>query len=1215
MNMRTGLIITGDTDGAQKAVADLAAGMDRASTSAEGLAQAERVAEAGSEGLEKGLRQALTTVGALENDVKGAQAALAGLSGGAGAAETQLGRMGAAGRTNVKSLGEQQLGARMLGQQFQDMAVMGSMAGDNLGNWLRVFTSQIGQVAYAVEQMGAKGALGEAAAFMNTPWGAAATGAAIVLLPLIANLLQSGDNAEELEKRLDGVTKASDAFGDAQSLLGKIMDLTTGKMKAQNLVLVESIKLQAQLNLLKAQETIDAAAGKQKPTGDAAFDALPENDMRRLGGPRGDVMAGQQAAAQLDAPQVKALRDQLVRQLNNDALAKANPSLYAKVVGGQLSVINDQLDAMAVNGKVAGKSLIEVKTDFLELANAGVSKAANMEVISAATTGSVPDDLKKAGRAKKPKKPKSTAGVEEFGRDAADRIASIAESFSDAPDAIQKADKAIRSLDDLIEDLGRKKPPNFTGLIVSAEAAKHAVEAGLIKSISEAFEAPKTLADKASEALRVYDTLLTAEAAKLKKGLVTAADFDAYKKLVEAGRAAITEGLNRPYQLFIESQQDALRIQELITRGHYAEAEALRQIIQLEKVMGPLDEAHRAAILASVQALQAEQRAADVLRAKRQKDLDALHSIKDAVDDASQAFVRGDLGQFIKTPKKLLDAFLSLQGEKLFEKLFGDMFRDLEDEVNGTSVVKDASARMAEAVDAASKSIADLGAAAEHATASMNGPAAPGVTAGLSGAGAALGSLAGGGADAESAIVVVAKALKPQLDVFQRSISGAVEKFADIFTDPENAKALGKTIGTYAGKGLEGAATGTMVAGLGNALGIKMSTTGSQIGGAIGKLTGLPGADIVGSIAGGLIGNLFTKPSYGTATISNTNDPASLKGRAGGEIAAGGAADQVKSGLENIAKQLGGTLGNFATSIGTFDGKWRVSTTGFSGQLDSKTAKNQGLHDFGTNGEEAAIAFAIQDAIADGAIKGLSPAIQKAIRKYTDVDKSLEEALKVADLEQLLGGLPAELASAFKDFESQAAERLRIAKEYGFDIVKTEEINAKQRAALTKQLLDEQVGSLQKLIDEMTSGSMFEGTLVDQRTALLASIEQTKADLDAGVDGAADKLADLLSQLNAVSKDVYGTTGGFAADRSEILDEARAAIAAANLKINQAQQQAAGTDPALATTNAALDENNDQNAQMIGAAGDTNALLLQILQAVTSGGGTTSQLANIARTS
>lgn len=1212
MTLRTSLIITGDTAGAQKAVADLARSMDQAGAAAEGLAASERVAEAATEGLQNELHQSVGALGAIGAGTRSAGDGFGALATRAGAVEGQLVRATVAGRNFTRSAAEQAQGARMFGQQLQDMAVMGSMAGDSMNNWVRVFTSQIGQVALAAEQMGAKGALGEAAAFMNTPWGAAVSGAAIVLLPLAVNLLTTGDNAEALEKNLQDAASASDAFGDAQSLLGKILDLTTGKLKTQNLVLVESIKLQAQLNLVKAQEKIDGLAGTKKPTGYARFDSLPENDLRRVAGPSAQDMYAQMAADLPNKAQLSALRDQLVRQLNNDSLAKSNPSQYASVVGGQLGVINQQLDAMATNGKIAGRSLIEVKTEFLDLANTGVQKAAAMEVISAAATGNVPDDLKPYSRDKKTRTPKgrSAANHDEYGRSAADRIAAITAAFDATPTAVQLAEKAIRQLDDLIGGLGRKKPPNFGALISSAEQAKKVVETGLIRSIGEAFEKPQTLADKAVKAFQTLDAELAKKSAMLKDGLIDQAGFDAFASKVGAAKSQIENGLNRPYEEFIRQQQETLQIQGLISLGRNDEAEALRQIITLERSRGTLDQEHRDAILASTQAIRAEQRATEELHERNQKNVEALGSIKAAVTDATQAFVRGDLGQFIKTPKKLLDAFMTLQGQKLFDRLFSDMFRELEDEVNGTTVVKDASERMVLAVDRASGSLSKLENAALGAANAVGGtPWVSGVRGGADGLG--MQSLFGSGTDMANAIVVSGTRLNKQLDIFVRGIGGVADKLAGIFTNPENARAIGKAIGTFAGKGLEGAATGTMIAGLGNALGIKMSSTGSAVGGAIGNFLPVPGGSIIGSIAGGLIGGLFTKPAYGTASLSNANSAASLRGRAGAELGAGSAAQQVQTGLQSIAEQLGGALGNFAVSIGTFDGKWRVSTTGFGGQLDSKTARGQGLHDFGKDGEQAAIAFAIQDAIADGAITGLSAAVQQAIRSNPDMNKALQEALKVADVEKLLGGLPAQLTSAFRDFEKQAADRVRIARQYGFDVVKIEEINAKERLNLQKQLLDQQVGSLQRLVDEMTSGSLFEGTSVDRRTALLADIDKAKADLTNGVDGAADKLATLFDQLNAVSKDVYGTTGGFATDRSAILDQARAAIAKANADIAAAQAQARGSDPALATTNAALDENNDQNARMIDALRESNALLARLGQLGVQG----FNLTELARTS
>jgi len=253
------------------------------------------------------------------------------------------------------------------------------------------------------------------------------------------------------------------------------------------------------------------------------------------------------------------------------------------------------------------------------------------------------------------------------------------------------------------------------------------------------------------------------------------------------------------------------------------------------------------------------------------------------------------------------------------------------------------------------------------------------------------------------------------------------------------------------------------------------------------------------------------------------------------------------------------------------------------------TAKRPGaniIYDGKDEGE--AIMAALADAIGDGAIKGVSAAVQKALKSSKDVDKALKEAMKVQDVELLLGGLGAQLAKEMRAFEQQAKERLRVAREYGFDVLKMEEQNAKDRLKLTEKLLRDQVGSLQDLITEMTAGSLYEGSAVDKRDALKAEIEKTKAKVAAGEEGAADLLARQLQNLNELSKEVYGTTGGFAADRAAILATAEAEVARAKQEIEKAQ---AATDPAVVD---ALDENNDQNARMLAELGISNEYLRQL---------------------
>jgi D-aminopeptidase len=105
---------------------------------------------------------------------------------------------------------------------------------------------------------------------------------------------------------------------------------------------------------------------------------------------------------------------------------------------------------------------------------------------------------------------------------------------------------------------------------------------------------------------------------------------------------------------------------------------------------------------------------------------------------------------------------------------------------------------------------------------------------------------------------------------------------------------------------------------------------------------------------------------------------------------------------------------------------------------------------------------------------------------------------------------------------------------------------------------------------------LFEGSAVDQRAAILAKITTAKADVAAGKDGASDTLAKLLEQLNTVSKEAFGTTAQYQADRAMIADVARDAITAANQRISDAAAMAT----AQAQTNSALDEANDQLARM-----------------------------------
>lgn len=429
-------------------------------------------------------------------------------------------------------------------------------------------------------------------------------------------------------------------------------------------------------------------------------------------------------------------------------------------------------------------------------------------------------------------------------------------------------------------------------------------------------------------------------------------------------------------------------------------------------------------------------------------------------------------------------------------------------------------------------------------------------------------------------------------------VFGGTGAFAKTMTRVMEGAGLGVAGATMVfgqkGNNLGSAIGGVMGQSLGQSLG---PVIGKAVGGGLGKALGGaagPLGAIAGGILGSLVGGLFSSKPRGTATITSTTDKAQVIANRG-EIASG--LNQMSTGvqgaLKQIADRLGADVGSFAVSIGQYKDYYQVSSVAndpYLGKSNYHKKSSNALYD--GKDASAAVAAAIQNAIADGGVKGLSAAVEKALKSSPDIDVALAEALKVQSVELAIGGLGAQLEKQFKDFERQAADRLRIARQYGFDVVKMEERNAADRLALSKKLAADQIGSLQTLIDSMTSGSLFEGNAIDQRQAVLDQIAATRADANAGVEGAADKLAGLLEQLNNVSRDAYGTTGGFAADRATILDEARATIAAANQRVSDA---AKASDPALTATNAALNENNDQNAAMLAALGMNNDLLQQLI--------------------
>ena len=410
-------------------------------------------------------------------------------------------------------------------------------------------------------------------------------------------------------------------------------------------------------------------------------------------------------------------------------------------------------------------------------------------------------------------------------------------------------------------------------------------------------------------------------------------------------------------------------------------------------------------------------------------------------------------------------------------------------------------------------------------------------------------------------------------------LDGTLKGLETSLTKGLNSIGVDGSLGAIGGRAAGGAAIGGVTDDILGLLGIKSSKTGASIGGAIGGAAFGPLGALGGSLLGGIGGGLFKGNSTANAVLTGAGDPRIGGKDRGGYETAGEIGGAVQSALQTIAQRLGGTLqAGGQTAIGTRGDEFRVNTSGTSLKL-----KN-GARGFGQDAD-GAIAFALADRLADGAVAGLSDAVRRALRSSSDIDAALAEALQVKEIEDFVKGAASGFAAEANALEAQAAERLRIARQYGFELAKIEERNAEERAALLDQALRSSVGGLVDLLDELKFGDKAAGSAVDQRNALLAETATLEGRSNLSSAESA-RLAQLYDRLFDVSQEAFGTAGGFAGDRSRIEDTARRIVSETEARLQgelDAARASNGTDKRLDEANAHLDEVNERLSEILSA--------------------------------
>lgn len=258
------------------------------------------------------------------------------------------------------------------------------------------------------------------------------------------------------------------------------------------------------------------------------------------------------------------------------------------------------------------------------------------------------------------------------------------------------------------------------------------------------------------------------------------------------------------------------------------------------------------------------------------------------------------------------------------------------------------------------------------------------------------------------------------------------------------SKALDKVFGDNGSflKILQNAGVGAALGGLFFNQQNKGAQVGSTIGGAIGEATfkklapklfsklgdfAGPLGTLAGSLLGGLFGGLFSGTKYGAVSVSNRGIVSASNSSEYGS-AANSVGGSIQSTLESIASRLGGSVGDYAVSIGLTNGNWNVNPGTVNGKIGTKWQKD--TIDFKKD-QEGAIRWAIANAIADGAIQGVREGTKRLLNSGKTIEAQLEKALKFEGVFNELKANTDPLGAALDKLNKQFADLRTIFAEAG----------------------------------------------------------------------------------------------------------------------------------------------------------------------------------------
>ncbi len=180
------------------------------------------------------LQKLISSVDSLRKETEQLKSANAGLTSSTDAVIRNGVRYNTALDAQSKALRQARQGTQQLGMQINDFATSVSTGASPI----QAFNQQIGQVGYAMSQMG--GVLGTVGGFLAGPWGAAVVIATMVLTPFIENMLGASSAAKELEDSEMKVRDSSIAVMFAKAELDKALGKNTDSYKIASAAAIQA---------------------------------------------------------------------------------------------------------------------------------------------------------------------------------------------------------------------------------------------------------------------------------------------------------------------------------------------------------------------------------------------------------------------------------------------------------------------------------------------------------------------------------------------------------------------------------------------------------------------------------------------------------------------------------------------------------------------------------------------------------------------------------------------------------------------------------------------------------------------------------------------------------------------------------------------------------------------------------------------------------------